>query len=184
MKKQTLKISLLSFMLLALWIIVFFNNSKAADVDLSLTINAGGVPSCSNTTGITLTSLAASFSEQSQTWSFTPNSWTCTDTRWTARGWSQAMTVKLVANLSAWGWNTISSGNVKMTTTFSTSAWNLTWSSTLWSLTALSSTQDIYRKTTANTIGTFIASPTVVITVPANQTPGTYTWTITVTNPS
>jgi acid phosphatase family membrane protein YuiD len=46
---------------------VFFNNSKAANVDLSLTITAGGVPSCSNSATVTLTSLSASFAAQSQT---------------------------------------------------------------------------------------------------------------------
>lgn len=180
---KSLKIYLLSFVLVALWITIFFNNSKAANVDLSLTINAGTL-TCSNTTWITLTALSTSYSIQSQTWSFTANWRTCTDNRWTARAWSQAMTVKLVADLNAWAWNTISSGNVKMSTTFATSAGNLTWTSQLWTLTAISSTQDVYRKTTANTIGTFQASPTVVITVPANQAPGTYTGTITVTYPS
>lgn len=181
MKKNILKISLLSFMLIALWFAIVKTN--AAPVDISLTITAGTL-SCSNSTTVSLTALNTSYNIQSQTWVFAAGSWTCTDNRWTARWWSSALTVILPSDLTANWWNTIPKANVKMSTTITTTAGNLTGTTNMGTLTGIDSTREIYRKTTANTIWTFTATPTIVITVPANQAPGTYTGVITVTNPS
>ena len=180
MKKQTLKIYLLSSMLLVLWVIVFFNNSNATDVPISLTLTAGATTSCTNSTSVTLSSLTWSAIAQSQTWTFGAGTWTCTDMKWT--GWSNDYTVVLNTSLTSNGWNSIPNTNVLMSTTITTTAWNLTGTTTIPTLVAISSTQKIYQKVGASNIGTFTATPTVVVNVPAYKQPGIYTGTITVTN--
>jgi len=52
------------------------------------------------------------------------------------------------------------------------------------SWTGIHNTIDVFRKTTANTVGQFTASPSVSIIIPPNAAPGIYTGTITVTYPT
>jgi len=178
MKNQKLRISLLSLLLLALWTIIFFSASNAANVTLSLTINGGSV-SCSNEATLTLTALNTSSSAQSQTWTFTASSWTCTDLKWT--GWTNNFTV--ISSALTGGWNSIAATNIRMSTTISTTLGNLTGTTALASFTDLSVTRDLYSKTVIRNIGTFVATPSIAVSVPARQQPATYTATITVTYP-
>jgi len=182
--KTKIRTSVLVIVLVILSTFVLKINA-ATPVPLSLTVQAGSL-SCTNTGLVTFTNLNTSYSAQSQTWTFANDSRTCTDTRWTGRLTPWAQTVFLATNLNATGWSSIAAANVKMSTTYSTSFWNLTWTTSWATLVAINNTQDIYRKkTTAWTgIGIFIATPTIVINVDANQAPWVYTWTVTVTDPS
>ncbi len=175
------KVILLSLMLFALAVTIVKINA-ATNVPISLTINAGTL-SCTNSTGAgSLGSVSASLSDQSITWTFAANSWTCTDMRWIA--WTNTWQKVQSSSLTAGGL-TIAASNVKMLSANPTNAaWNITWTSTLTALTSIDSPQYVIVKAGVSTIGTLQATPTLVVVIPANQTPASYTGLITVTDPS
>ncbi len=177
------KVILLSLMLLALAVTMVKINA-ATNVPISLTINQGTL-SCANSTGAgALGSVSASLSAQSITWVFAANSWTCTDMKWVAwtNTWQKVQSSALTANGGAL---TIAASNVKMISANpTTSAWNITGTSTLTTLTSIDSPQFVIVKAGASTIGTLQATPTLVVVIPANQTPAAYTGLITVTDPT
>ena len=185
MKKTLLKISLLSLAFVSLITFVVRTNAASSPVAVSLAINAGTL-SCSNT-GVALAALSTSYNAQQQTWTFTSALWTCTDNRWTAWGapWAQTVVLSTALN-STWAWTPIPAANVKMKATVSTTQWNLAWASTMATYVAINSAQDVYRKSSTNTgaIGVEVWDLWITVDVPANQTPGLYTGTITVTDPS
>lgn len=177
------KIILLSLILVALWVTMIKTNA-ATPVPVSLTITGAINISCANSTGAgALGNIWASAVATSLTWVFSAGSWTCTDMRWTARTntWQKVQSSSLTAN----GVPAIPASNVKMlSATVTTAAWNITWTTTLWTLTSIDSPQFVIIKSGITTIGTLTATPTLVVTIPAYQSPAAYTGLITVTDPS
>jgi len=182
MKTNIIKLSLLSLILLISWFILVWTNAAPQNVNVSLQISWWNQLACTNT-WVTLNGLNFSLNAQTQTGVFAPNSRYCTDERWTA--WSSNLTV--VSSTLNGPWQAIPAAHVKMTETApAASAWNITATSTISPTvpTSLDSTQSIFQKTVATSVGTIRTTPTLYVTTNTNQAPWMYTWLITVSNPS
>ena len=186
MKKNLLKVSILSLSLLVICLILVRNDANAANqpVNITMAINAWTL-SCTNPSTLSISAASAWFSANQQTWTFAAASWYCVDmlgntcrTAW--------VNVALTWDLIAPNW-TISSWNVQIKTTSPTvesgactigTAQTATFAPLSWSVV-------LYRKTAAfGQVCRASTTPTVIVNVPANQAPGSYAWVIQVTDPS
>ena len=181
MKKNLIKTSTLSLAMFILWLCIIRVNA-ATPVPVTLQVTIGGVACSNSTAGGAVWSAQASFLVQSLTWYFTPNSWTCTDTKWAA--WTNNYMVQATI-ITGSAWVNIAASNVfMMQTGYSTTAGNITWTSALNAWAAIDTSKALYTKsaTLLTGLGTFVITPNIYVTLPANTPVGAYTGIITVTD--
>lgn len=131
----------------------------------------------------------AAFWWQSASGTYAANSWNCIDTKW-SQAW--ALTIRITWDLYGPSTYTISSWNVFTCLT----AWPtyMQWTTASPALTTtipacisttwLVITQDILRRANTNgQIYQYWTTPRIWVTIPASQSPGTYTWVIEISVP-
>lgn len=194
MKTNNFKLVWLSLILSLLWVVMFSDNSNAAvtNVPVTLAITAGSVD-CYNSTGFwAMTWVLSNFAAQAQTGYAGANSWYCNDNKWTALRAGTGIWVMMTPPLSWALGGAIPNVNIKMYAATPTIVNNSTPACTAaGDLTTAGwiniGTPNLYvlRKTwVAWSVCKIQATPIIYVTIPASTPVDTYTWTITVTQPS
>lgn len=156
---------------------------KAQTTVVTMNIN-WWVMTCTGASAIWLSSFTGSFGVWSSSWSSAANAYNCTDMKWTQR--TTNYNLKLTKTLTNMSNNTlvIPTWNVTLTT----DGWNLMQWTCSSSIAALNSVvfsnttwADILSKTPNQAICQIWTKGTVLVSIPANQAVGAYSWEITIT---